>query len=214
MTIILQQVSCLRGKQEFYFDLEIPQGQKVAIVGESGAGKSTLINLIAGFIPLEKGKIFINGKDCAKLLPGQRDCVLVFQENNHFPHLNIYENVKLAFTHTKISAQQQEKQIQEMLEYLQIEAIQKQLPMNCSGGQLQRAALARGFLFPRSVLLLDEPLSALDDKNSQRVINYLAKVSQTVLIVTHDLEIVKPLVDRIITIAQGKVINDQMLKNA
>ncbi|RIY32328.1 hypothetical protein CJP74_04850 [Psittacicella melopsittaci] len=210
MTIRLENVLLQRGKQEFTFNLEIPQGQKVAIIGQSGAGKSTLINLIAGFIPLQKGKIYINDKEVSRTLPSERGCVLVFQDNNHFPHLNMYKNVALAFTHSKLPKAQQQQQIEQMFSYLNISEVKDKLPKSCSGGQLQRAALARGFLFPRSILLLDEPLSALDPENAANVVNYLKEQQQTMLIVTHDLEAVKPLVDRIITISEGQVIADQV----
>ncbi|RIY34375.1 hypothetical protein CKF54_00760 [Psittacicella hinzii] len=211
MNIQLKNVSFTRANQEFHFDLEIPQGQKVAIIGESGAGKSTLVNLIAGFYPVTKGEIYLNEKLVNSLPPSKRNCALVFQENNHFPHLTIAKNVQLAFLNSKVKKNIQQEQVQTMLAQLNISEIADKLPQNCSGGQQQRAALARGLLFPRDILLLDEPLSALDQENAQRVVKILQQRQQTMLIVTHDLESILPLVDRVLTISNGKVINDQLI---
>lgn len=210
MTIELKQVKLLRANQEFYFDLTIPQGQKVAIIGESGAGKSTLLNLLAGFEPISSGKLLWQGEDITKLLPGKRDCAVVFQENNHFPHLSLYDNIALAFLNTKSNKEEQKEKIESMLKKLNIHEIAHKLPMDCSGGQLQRAALARGFLFPRSLLLLDEPLSALDPENAQNVVSNLQQLTQTILLVTHDLKTVLPAVDRVLRIQNGRIVEDYL----
>ncbi|RIY33618.1 ATP-binding cassette domain-containing protein [Psittacicella gerlachiana] len=212
MHIHLDNISFTRGNQEFHFNLSIPQGQKVAIIGESGAGKSTLINLIAGFVPFTQGNLYINQKKANNLLPSDRECFLVFQENNHFPHLTIAKNIALAFAHSKLSTGQKNEQIEQILSRLNIKEIANKLPQNCSGGQLQRAALARGFLFPRSILLLDEPLSALDPENAANVVSYLQEQEKTILIVTHDLEAVSPIVDRVICIRNGHIIEDYLIK--
>lgn len=217
LSLILENLNVKFPNYDFTYNLEIPDKQKVAIIGTSGSGKTTMLEAIAGFIPVNSGKILFNGADITNLLPQQRNFSYVFQSDNHLPNLSIFDNVKLALinalnpeTGKKYSFEQMQTLVLDMLEAVGIKEIASKIPAECSGGQLQRAAIARGLLFPAKVLLLDEPFSALDQDNRRSIAKLLQSQDKSMLIVTHNLEDVIGFVHRIIKIEAGKIISDEL----
>ena len=144
------------------FDLQVVEGERIAIVGPSGAGKSTLLNLIAGFVLPTQGNIWLNGENHTRSAPYERPVSMLFQENNLFPHLTVQQNLALGLkTSLKLTALEQE-QIEQVADAVGLTSFLSRLPNSLSGGQKQRVALARCLLRDKPILLLDEPFSALD----------------------------------------------------
>lgn len=196
-----------------HFNIDIPKGQKVAVVGESGAGKSTLLNLIAGFEKASRGEIWLNGKNHTNSSISKRPVAMLFQDNNVFPHLTVSQNIGLGLTPSlKLNSEQTEK-VTQIAKQMGIETFFNRRTSDLSGGQKQRVALARTLLQHHPILLLDEPFSALDPERRdelQALVNQLCEQNQlTLLMVTHQLNEVKDLFDRVITIENGHITNDQ-----
>ncbi|TCJ96098.1 thiamine transport system ATP-binding protein [Volucribacter psittacicida] len=209
--IKLTQVEFHYQAMPMYFDLHIPAGQRVAIIGSSGAGKSTLLNLIAGFELAEKGEICLAGQNCNQIAPHLRPVSMLFQENNLFNHLTVWQNIGLGLQpHLKLNKNEQQE-VAQALEAVGLTSFATRLPTQLSGGQKQRVALARCLLRNKPILLLDEPFSALDPLLRGEMAELLDKLCQekalTMLIVTHQPNELAGKIDRIIRIEQGKVIN-------
>lgn len=196
--IKLEQVVINYPKQQFNFDLSIATGQRVAIVGTSGAGKTTLLEVIAGFVPLTSGKVIIDGAVTNHKLPGERGVAYMTQENNHLPHFTIAKNINLALLNSDLDSNTKAKLLTDLASEFEINDILNKHPSDCSGGQLQRAALIRCLLLNKKILLLDEPFSALDQTTATKIINYLKQKDYTVIIVTHHLEQLRDFIDRVI----------------
>lgn len=195
-------------------DLEIEEGEFVAIVGSSGSGKSTLLHMLGGLDTPTQGEVTVRGENLAKLKEEEltifrrRNIGFVFQSYNLTPVLNVYENIVLplkldgASIHTEY--------IHKIIEKLKIQDKIYQMPGTLSGGQQQRTAIARALVTKPAIILADEPTGNLDTKNSMEVINLLKMSSfefnQTVAVVTHD-EAVAQTADRIIRIEDGKICN-------
>lgn len=160
------------------------------MIGPSGAGKSTLLMAIAGFLPLESGRILWNGRDLAALGPGERPVSILFQDQNLFPHLNVERNLALGLsTRSRLSAAQS-AQIAAVLERVGLPEMAARRPAELSGGQLARVALARALLRARPIFLLDEPFSALGPALRAEMVALVNEVADEtgalVLMVTHD----------------------------
>lgn len=198
-----------------HFVLEVPQGQRVAIVGESGAGKSTLLNLIAGFEQPTSGQIWLNNFNHTATQVAERPVSMLFQDNNVFPHLTVEQNIGLALISSLKLNSDQKAQVQQIAEQMGIADLLNRRADQLSGGQKQRVALARTLLRKQPILLLDEPFSALDPKRRNELQALVAEICRqqnlTLLMVTHQFEESKSLFDRILMIENGKILTDKLI---
>ncbi|WP_375752403.1 thiamine ABC transporter ATP-binding protein [Vibrio sp. HN007] len=173
----------------FHFDTIVRPGSITAIMGPSGAGKSTLLALIAGFITPLNGEISVNGESILALEPYERPFSMLFQEHNLFSHLTVRENISLGLHPGLRLSEAQKLQVEQAAEQVGIKELLDRLPEQLSGGQKQRIALARCFVQPHPIWLLDEPFSALDPvlrSEMLALVKVLAKERGiTVLMVTH-----------------------------
>lgn len=187
--MIFSQLHYAYQQQSFCFDLQIKKGSLVAILGGSGAGKSTLLSLLGGFIAPKQGDILINGQSMLRLAPHQRPCAILFQEHNLFNHLSVYDNIALGLHPGLKLNKQQQVQLQEISEQVEVASLLSRFPDQLSGGQKQRVALARCFVQNKSILLLDEPFSALDPLLRMAMLDRVKHMAHneniTVLMVTH-----------------------------
>jgi len=175
------------------FDLSVNSGEVLSLIGPSGSGKSTLLKLIAGFLAASNGTIEIEidneRKPIQLLQPAKRPVTMVFQEHNLFPHLDIYTNVALGINPSLKLTMQQNAAIDEALESLGLEDMQKRMPGSLSGGQRQRVALARALVREQPILLLDEPFAALGPAQREEMIglvkSMVEKQNMCALLVSH-----------------------------
>ena len=191
------------------FDLQVVEGERIAIVGPSGAGKSTLLNLIAGFVLPTRGEIWLNGENHTQSAPYERPVSMLFQENNLFPHLTVQQNLALGLkTSLKLTALEQD-QIEQVADAVGLTSFLSRLPNSLSGGQKQRVALARCLLRDKPILLLDEPFSALDPELRMEMLNLIDELCHskklTLLLVTHQPSELTDKVDRMLRIENGRI---------
>lgn len=146
------------------FNLEVQRGEFVTFLGPSGCGKTTTLRMIAGFEMPTEGEILLNGKDISKLPPNKRPINTVFQRYALFPHLNIYDNIAFGLKLKKLPKAEIEKKVKKALEMVDLEGFEDRRVQTLSGGQQQRIAIARSLVNEPEILLLDEPLGALDLK--------------------------------------------------
>jgi spermidine/putrescine transport system ATP-binding protein len=189
--------------------LDIKDNEFFTLLGPSGCGKTTLLRTIAGFEELTEGAILLFGKDIAQLPPNKRPVNTVFQQYALFPHMNVMQNVMFGLLRLGASDAEAKKRAGEVLELVQLTAFADRVPAQMSGGQQQRVALARALAPKPKVLLLDEPLSALDLKLRQAVRLELQQIQQetgiTFIFVTHDQEEALTMSDRIAVLRDGKL---------
>jgi putative spermidine/putrescine transport system ATP-binding protein len=189
-------------------DLSVTQGEFVTILGPSGSGKTTLLSLIAGLNKPTSGKIFIGGRDVTEAPAQQRNIGLVFQSYALFPHMTVLENVMFPLGVRKITGEAARTQALDALKLVRLEGLQDRRPSQLSGGQQQRVALARAVVFKPDILLLDEPLGALDRKLREELQVELKQLQRTLgvttLLVTHDQEEALSLSDRIMVLNHGR----------
>jgi spermidine/putrescine transport system ATP-binding protein len=190
-------------------DLQIQRGEFFSLLGPSGCGKTTLLRMIAGFEPTTMGRILINEKDIAPLPPYKRPVNTVFQHYALFPHMNVYQNIAYGLGMKGTSNDQVEKTVQEALDQVQLSGFEKRRPSQLSGGQRQRVALARALVLRPEVLLLDEPLGALDMKLRKEMQvelkNLQEKLKLTFIFVTHDQEEALLMSDRVAVMNHGRI---------
>ena len=191
------------------FDLQVAEGERIAIIGPSGAGKSTLFNLIAGFVLPTQGNIWLNGENHTRSAPYERPVSMLFQENNLFPHLSVQQNLALGLkTSLKLTALEQD-QIERVADAVGLTSFLSRLPNSLSGGQKQRVALARCLLRDKPILLLDEPFSALDPELRMDMLNLIDELCHsknlTLLLVTHQPSELTGKVDRMLRIENGRI---------
>ena len=189
--------------------LEIQNGEFFSMLGPSGSGKTTCLRMIAGFDRPTSGQIFLYGQDVSHLPPYERSVNTVFQDYALFPHMTIEDNVGYGLMIKGVSKADRTKQVDEMLELVQLPGFGGRKPSQLSGGQRQRVALARALINHPKVLLLDEPLGALDLKLRQQMQVELKSIQQrvgiTFIFVTHDQEEALTMSDRIAVFSQGKI---------
>ena len=196
--------------------LEVQEGEFCSLLGASGSGKTTLLRVIAGFESPDKGSLEINGKNLNSLPIANRNIGMVFQNYALFPHMSVRENVAFGLEMQKLKKIDINKRVNEALQLVDLMNEAARFPNQLSGGQQQRVALARAIVIKPSLLLMDEPLGALDKnlrKEMQTQIKELHKdINVTVIYVTHDQEEAMYLSDRIILLDQGKIIQSGTCK--
>jgi spermidine/putrescine transport system ATP-binding protein len=190
-------------------NLEMPPGEFFSLLGPSGCGKTTTLRMIAGFERPSEGQILLDGSDMAQTPPHKRDVNTVFQSYALFPHLTVDQNVAFGLKYQKVSRREVQERVGRALELVQMSQFAGRRPNQLSGGQQQRVALARALILNPKVLLLDEPLGALDAKLRKRLQLELKALQEevgiTFVYVTHDQEEALTMSDRIAVMSQGRV---------
>ncbi|MGM0379060.1 MAG: tungstate ABC transporter ATP-binding protein WtpC [Bacillota bacterium] len=188
-------------------DLKIDKGNYFVILGPTGTGKSVLLELIAGLMKPDKGNIFYGNNNITNLAPEKRNVGMVYQSYMLFPHLNVKENINFGLKIRKMK--NYEKRLDKIIEILDIKKLLKRDIKNLSGGEKQRVALARALIISPKILLLDEPLSALDPNTKQRLQKDLKRIHKelntTTIHVTHDFNEALLLADKIAIMNNGKI---------
>jgi ABC-type spermidine/putrescine transport systems, ATPase components len=191
------------------FNLEVEKGEFISFLGPSGCGKTTTLRMIAGFEMPSSGSITLDGEEITYQSPNQRNVGMVFQSYALFPNLTIGQNIGFGLDVRKISEAEKKKRIDEMLALVHLENQINKYPYQLSGGQQQRIALARALAINPRVLLLDEPLSALDAKIRVELRLEIRRIQQTMgittIYVTHDQEEALVISDRVVVMSQGKM---------
>jgi spermidine/putrescine transport system ATP-binding protein len=190
-------------------DLRMPPGEFFTLLGPSGCGKTTTLRMIAGFERPTSGRIMLDGEDVAGVPPHRRNVNTVFQSYALFPHLDVAANVAFGLKYKKLDKEEQRRRVAQVLNLVQLQGYEHRKPSQLSGGQQQRVALARALVLTPRVLLLDEPLGALDArlrKNLQVELKALqADIGITFVFVTHDQEEALTMSDRVAVMNEGRV---------
>ncbi len=192
-----------------HLDLDIREGEFLTVLGPSGCGKTTTLRMLAGFETPDEGTVELEGKDVVGIPPNERDVNTVFQNYALFPHMTIEDNIAFGLVEKKVPKKEIRERVQEMVKLVRLEGMEKRKPSQLSGGQKQRVAIARALINNPKILLLDEPLGALDlklRKQMQQELKYLQKkLGITFLYVTHDQEEALLMSDRIVVMHDGRV---------
>lgn len=197
--------------QDFTLDVSfsVKAGELACIIGPSGCGKSTTLQLIAGLLPLKEGSLLLNGRDIATTAVHERNIAMVFQDYALFPHMTVEQNIAYPLKIRKLSRSQRSERTAHLLSLVAMEGYQKRKSQELSGGEQQRIALARALASQPQLLLLDEPLSALDAKLRKHLREEIRRIHNetgiTTIYVTHDQEEALFLADRIIVMHEGRV---------
>jgi putrescine transport system ATP-binding protein len=189
--------------------LDIRAGEFFALLGPSGCGKTTLLRMLAGFETPDEGRVLLNGRDIAKVLPHQRPVNMMFQSYALFPHLTVRDNIAFGLKRAGMPSSQIDSRVAEMVALVKLEGLEKRKPDQLSGGQKQRVALARSLARRPQVLLLDEPLAALDKKLREstqlELMELQRRLGTTFIIVTHDQEEAMTVAGRIGVMDAGRL---------
>ena len=189
--------------------LEISKGEFITLLGSSGCGKTTTLRIIAGLEQPDAGSVWLNGREVTGLEPNQRDVNTVFQNYALFPHMNVAENIGYGLKLKKVPKSEIRKKVSQMLELVQLEGYERRKPSELSGGQKQRVAIARALVNNPKILLLDEPLGALDlqlRRAMQIELKHLQKkLGITFIYITHDQEEAINMSDRIAVMRDGRI---------
>jgi len=190
-------------------DLDVNRGELMSFLGPSGSGKTTTLMMVAGHENPDSGSITIEGRDVTATAPHQRDIGMVFQHYALFPHLTVEQNIAFPLRLRKVPREDATKRVREMLDLVRLQGLGGRYPKQLSGGQGQRVALARALVFNPSILLMDEPLSALDKKLREEMQVEIRRIQRnlgiTTLYVTHDQHEALVLSDRIAVFEKGRI---------
>ena len=188
--------------------LSIDRGEIFALLGSSGCGKSTLLRVLSGFETPTSGRVWLDGKDVTDLPPYERPMNMMFQSYALFPHLNVWENVAFGLKRDGVAKAEIQQRVEDMLQLVQLQKFAKRNPHQLSGGQQQRVALARSLVKRPQLLLLDEPLGALDKKLREEtqveLVKIIKQVGVTCVMVTHDQDEAMTMADRIAVMSEGR----------
>jgi molybdate transport system ATP-binding protein len=208
---VKKKLNAANGEMLLAVDLQLPSRQLIGLYGKSGAGKTSLLRILAGLFSPDEAKVVVNGTtwiDTSKgiLLPPQKRKVgLVFQDYALFPNMTVRENLLFA-----LSKGQSLEMVEELIELSELGDLQHQRPLKLSGGQQQRVALARALVQRPELLLLDEPLSALDQEMREKLQHYLLRVHQayglTTILISHNQEEIEKMADWVVVLDAGKVV--------
>ncbi len=189
--------------------LHVMPGEFLCIVGPSGCGKSTTLRMVAGFEQPTCGSILINGVDVTHVPPHKRNVVMVFQYYALFPHLNVFENVAFGLRERRVNKDTIKKKVSEYLSKVRLQGYEQRMPSQLSGGQQQRVALARALVVEPDLLLMDEPLGALDrklrDEMQLEIKSLLRELNITTIYVTHDQDEALGMSDRLAVMHDGRI---------
>lgn len=190
-------------------DLDVKRNELVTLLGPSGCGKTTTLRMIAGFEYPTGGQILIDGKDVTYTPPNKREIGIVFQSYSLFPHMRVFDNVAYGLKRRGVPREERAERVREALELVDLGKFHHRLPNELSGGQQQRVALARAIVIRPKILLLDEPLSALDAKLRERMRSEIRQlqrqIGMTTVLVTHDQEEALAMSDHIVVMNKGRV---------
>jgi spermidine/putrescine ABC transporter ATP-binding subunit len=190
-------------------DLSVYEGEFLSLLGPSGCGKTTTLNLIAGFVPPTAGRIFVDGDDVTGRPAHLRGLGVVFQSYALFPHLSVWENVAFGLRERRVARPEIERRVGDALELVRLDRLGRQRPSELSGGMQQRVALARALVYRPRVVLLDEPLAALDKKLREGMREEMRAIQRSVgittIFVTHDQAEALGLSDRIAVMSGGRI---------
>ncbi len=188
--------------------LDIERGEIFALLGSSGCGKSTLLRVLSGFETPTSGRVWLDGKDVTDLPPYERPMNMMFQSYALFPHLNVWENVAFGLKRDGVAKDEIAQRVEDILQLVQLQKFTQRSPHQLSGGQQQRVALARSLVKRPQLLLLDEPLGALDKKLREEtqveLVNIIKQVGVTCVMVTHDQDEAMTMADRIAVMSEGR----------
>ncbi|KXU38021.1 Fe3+/spermidine/putrescine ABC transporter ATP-binding protein [Ventosimonas gracilis] len=191
------------------FNLDVAKGEFITLLGPSGSGKTTCLMMLAGFEDVTSGKILINGRNVTDIAPYDRNIGMVFQQYALFPHMTIRENLAYPLKLRKQSSEQVQAKVDEYLKLIELESFGGRYPGQLSGGQRQRVALARALIFEPDIVLMDEPLGALDKKLREQMQFEIKRLHEqlgfTVIYVTHDQTEALTMSDRIAVFSRGVV---------
>jgi len=208
----------LRGLTKLYgdfpavkdLDLTIQENEFFCLLGPSGCGKTTTLRMIAGFEKPDEGNIFLNGSDLKDIPAHKRNINTVFQSYALFPHLNVFENIAFGLRMSHVPEKEIQERVENMLKTVALDGFAERLPGKLSGGQQQRVTLARALVNEPKILLLDEPLAALDEKlrlqMQVELANLQRKVGITFIFITHNQEEALTMADRIAVMDNGSII--------
>ena len=189
-----QQISKMYGSSSALsgIDLDVQRGEFLTLLGPSGSGKTTLLNIIAGLTRPTSGRVFIDDRDATSLPPGERSLGMVFQNYALMPHMTVFENIAFPLRVRKMSNLEVERRVREALDLIRLPEVAKRKPKELSGGQQQRVSLARAVVYRPSIVLMDEPLGALDRKLREQMQLEIKRIHHelgiTMVNVTHDQE--------------------------
>jgi len=197
--VALNQVSLTVKKKELF-----------ALLGSSGCGKSTLLRILAGFETATSGKVLVDGEDLSRIPPYRRPVNMMFQSYALFPHMSVQDNVAFGLKQEGVPKNEIQERVDDVLELVQMRKFARRKPHQLSGGQQQRVALARSLVKRPKLLLLDEPMSALDKKIRQKtqleLVNIIDKVDVTCIMVTHDQEEAMTMATRLAVMSEGEIL--------
>ena len=190
-------------------NLDVEEGEFLTMLGPSGCGKTTTLRMIAGFEVPTSGQIFLEGEDVDDKKPNERNVNTVFQNYALFPHMNVFDNIAFGLVEKKVKKDEIRSRVEEMIKLVQLDGMEKRMPAQMSGGQKQRVAIARALVNRPKVLLLDEPLGALDLKLRKQMQGELKALQRrlgiTFIYVTHDQEEALTMSDRIAVMNRGRL---------
>ena len=190
-------------------NLDVEEGEFLTMLGPSGCGKTTTLRMIAGFEVPTSGQIFLEGEDVDDKKPNERNVNTVFQNYALFPHMNVFDNIAFGLVEKKVKKDEIRSRVEEIIKLVQLDGMEKRMPAQMSGGQKQRVAIARALVNRPKVLLLDEPLGALDLKLRKQMQGELKALQRrlgiTFIYVTHDQEEALTMSDRIAVMNRGRL---------
>lgn len=208
--LVLDELRSRYPEQELCFSLRAKAGEITALIGPSGAGKSTLLAMVAGFAQVDSGRLCLDEQDLLPLPPAQRPMTTLFQDNNLFWHMTVYQNIAIGLSPSLQLTAAQREDVEQVARQVGIAALLQRKPASLSGGQQQRVGLARCLARQTPVLLLDEPFSALDPALRFELLDLLRtqtdRLGLTVLLVTHHPDEAARVADRIAFVYDGHIL--------